>query len=292
VIGGDGTPFSYALAGTTRIKTRASDLKIAATLKGGDPLTPKASGIRTKNGMVLRFGSLKPGVFTQARQAFIDDSLFAVLESPSKNSRVDGFPVRFDGSNPNLYLVTATAAPATPLLPSGLCACQFLQWGYWGGEIDTPAHGGTPARIDVGQINSWVAGSRTLDIPTLKAMGVTGNYSGNLFGSVDNNGAKYLASGGLSGTYNFGTQTGTFTISNYDGRFTFMAGGKIPLSGANYRFGITTIPGIRGSVFGSFYGPGTTAGPLETGGNFAFRTTTPGTSYFTSGIYGARLVGP
>jgi hypothetical protein len=116
-------------------------------------------------------------------------------------------------------------------------------------------------------------------------MGATGSYSGSLFGSVDNNGAKYLASGGLSASYNFGTQQGSFTVIKYDGRFSFTVRGIEPLSGPNYRFGINHIPGLQGHVFGSFYGPGA----IETGGNFAFHTTAG--SYFTSGIYGARLVG-
>ena len=181
--------------------------------------------------------------------------------------------------------MTATAAPPTAVLPNGLCACQFLQWGYWGGEIDTPAHGETPARVDVGQINSWVAGPLTPDISALKSMGATGSYSGSLFGSVDNNGAKYLASGGLSASYNFGTQQGSFTVIKYDGRFSFTVRGIEPLSGANYQFGINHIPGLQGYVFGSFYGPGA----IETGGNFAFRTTAG--LLFHIGIYGARLVG-
>jgi hypothetical protein len=280
-IDGKGSPFSYALSGATTIKTDASDLQMRAMLAGGDPLTPGESGIRTKNGMVLQFGSLQPG-FTQARQAFIDDSLFAALESPTTPSKVDGIPVPFTGSN--LYLVTATAAPATALLPNGLCACQFLQWGYWGGEIDTAAHGDTSARVDVGQVNSWVAGPLTQDIQALKEMGATGSYRGNLFGSVDNNGAKYLASGGLSAFYNFGTQRGSFSVIKYDGRFSFAVSGLAPLSGANYEFGIKSH-GLLGGVFGSFFGPGA----IETGGNFVFRTTTG--NYFTSGIFGARLVG-
>jgi hypothetical protein len=284
-IGGKGHPFSYALAGSTKIATNASDLQIAATLTGGDPFTSGKSGIDKTNGMVLQSGSLQPGV-TQARQAFIDDSLFAALESPDSGtpSKVNGFPVLFTGSNPNLFFVTATAAPPTALLPNGLCACQFLQWGYWGGEIDTPAHGDTPARVDVGQLNSWVAGPLTQDISALKAMGATGTYSGNLFGSVDNNGAKYLASGLLNATYNFGMQQGSFSVINYDGR-SFTLSGLAPLMGANYRIKINSN-GLFGYVFGSFYGPGA----IETGGNFAFRTMI-GLPYFTSGIYGARLVG-
>jgi hypothetical protein len=73
--------------------------------------------------------------------------------------------------------VTASAAPASRLLPNGLCACQYLEWGYWGGEIDTPAGHGNPARVDVGRINSWMAGPLTQDIPVLAAMSATAKYS-------------------------------------------------------------------------------------------------------------------
>jgi trimeric autotransporter adhesin len=289
--GGHGRPISYVLDGSTFISTNARYLQIAVTLAGGDPFTSKTSGIRGTNGMVLQFGSLVPGL-TGARQAFIDNDLFAALESPNKASRVDGVAVPFASrpfpdTNPNIYFVTATAAPPTSLLPNGsLCACQYLQWGYWGGEIDTPAGSGNAARVDVGHINSWVAGSPTLDIAALQEMGATGNYSGHLFGTVFTHGAKYLATGGLSATYDFGTTFGSFTVSNYDGHITFTDIGKIPLSGANYAFPVDQN-NILGFIRGSFYGPG----GIETGGNFAFHTAT-GAPYFTSGIYGARMVVP
>ena len=73
------------------------------------------------------------------------------------------------GTNPNIYLVTQTASPPpTSLLPNGLCSsCQYLQWGYWGGQIDTPTAGeGNPLRTDVGHINFWVAGQPTVNMPT------------------------------------------------------------------------------------------------------------------------------
>jgi trimeric autotransporter adhesin len=291
-IGGNGTPVSYVLEGDTSISTNAKYLQIAATLAGGDPFTRAQSGINATDGMVLQFGSLVPG-YTAARQAFIDNALFAALESPTRDSKVDGSDVPFASSfpdtNPNLYLVTATAAPPTALLPNGLCACQYLQWGYWGGEIDS-APNGTP-RVDVGQINSWVAGplTPTLDIAALKGMGATGTYSGNLFGTVFNDGAKYLATGVLNASYDFGTRFGTFGVSNYDGHISFTASGTIPLTGANganYSFGIDQS-GVEGYVHGSFYGPGA----IETGGNFAFRSAT-GAPYFTSGIFGAHMVSP
>jgi trimeric autotransporter adhesin len=282
---GAGTPTPYAVTGTTSISTNASNLQIAATLTGGDPFTSNTSGIPASGGIVLQYGSTTGG--TSARQAFINNNLFAVLESPSASSSVNGVAITpstaYPNTNPNLYLVTQTAAPATALLPNGLCStCQYLQWGYWGGELDTPASGDLAARTDVGHINFWVAGTpltSMTDISSLQAMNFTGTYNGNLVGTVVNNGAQYLASGGLQATYQFGTQTGTFAVTKYDNQ-SFTATGRAPLTGSNYTFALKSGP-ITGAVNGSFYGPMA----AETGGNFAF---TAGPAYTTSGIFAAK----
>ena len=63
------------------------------------------------------------------------------------------------------------------------------------------------------------------DISSLQASNFSGTYNGNLIGAVVNNGAQYLASGGLQAAYQFGTQTGTFAVSNYDNQ-TFTATGQ------------------------------------------------------------------
>jgi hypothetical protein len=171
------------------------------------------------------------------------------------------------------------------LLSNGLCStCQYLQWGYWGGEIDTPASAGSPARVDVGHINTWIAGvpTSTADISSLKAASFSGTYTGNLVGTVVNGTAQYLASGGLNATYNFGTGAGSFAVTNYDG-VSFTVTGSSALSGSNYTFGVKSVPGLAGSISGSFYGPMA----AETGGNFAFSKTV-GSPYFTSGIFAAK----
>jgi trimeric autotransporter adhesin len=280
-------PISYILAGQTSISTNASNLQLSATQTGGDPFTSSTSGIPANNGMVLQFGSLPTGN-TNARQAFINDNLFAAFESPTANSTVNGVTVpysntNFPNTNPNIYMVTQTAAPPTSLLPNGACACQFLQWGYWGGEIDTPASGSTPARTDVGNVNFWVAGVPTSvgDLNTLAAQAATGTYTGAAIGTVFNNGSTYLASGGFTGTYSFGTQSGSFTVSNFDGH-TISSTGKAPLTGANYSFSVAQ-PGVAGLINGTFYGPMA----AETGGNFAFHATT-GPTYLASGIFAGK----
>jgi trimeric autotransporter adhesin len=286
--GGVGTPLPYAVTGTSSISTSASNLQIAATFTGGDPFTASTSGINATNGLVMQYGTLSNGN-TNARQAFINDNLFAAERSPDTASTVAGVRVPFnsstgiDNSGSNIFMVTQTAAPPpTSLLPSGAsyCACQYLQWGYWGGELDTPAGSSTAARIDTGHINFWVAGTPTPlgDLSTLASQAATGTYAGHAIGSVYNNGASYIAAGGFNGTYNFGTQVGTMAINNFDGQ-SFSATGKVPLNGANYTFAVAQ-PGVAGSINGTFFGPMA----QNTGGNFAIHTTA-GPAYIASGIF-------
>jgi hypothetical protein len=176
-------------------------------------------------------------------------------------------------------MVTSGTVPSNSLLPNGLCAqCQFLQWGYWTGQLNTPNAAGTAVvRQDEGIINTWVAGVRTATLP---ASG-TGTFSGNALGSVFNNGASYLAAGGFTNTYNFGTRTGTVSISNFDGRnfsgpVTAAAFAGRPSSYAGNLSG----SGLTGTAQGTFFGPGAP----ETGGSFAVRSIS-GSPYLASGIF-------
>ena len=282
--GSTASPVPYVLAGSATVNTNAANLQAEARLSGTDPFAvASGSGISSVN---LGYGSLTGG--TNARIAYINDNLFALMENPSTPSTVNGVtvPVTDGNTGSNIYLATQSAAPVpTTLLANGLCStCQYLQWGYWGGELDTPASGGSPARTDVAHINFWVAGTPvtpTGTISSLVASNFTGQYFGNLIGTVYNNGAQYLASGGLQAIYHFGSQTGTFNVSNYDG-LSFSASGAAKLSGASYSFGINNVRGLAGHVNGAFYGPAA----AETAGNFAFQKI-GGAPYFTSGIFAA-----
>jgi trimeric autotransporter adhesin len=270
------SPIPYTLTGTANITTTAANGQVAATLNGTDTLTPSTSGIT--NGIVLGFGSTSTGA-TNARIAYVNDNLFAVMENPGAPSSVNNVPVPVtDGnSGSNIYLVTQTAAPLpASFLPGGVCsACTYLQWGYWGGELDSGS--GSAARIDVGHINFWVAGQPTVNMPT-----GTGMYTGNAIGSVVNGSANYIASGGFTNTYNFARNTGNVAINNFDGNHNLS--GMAMGSGNTYAATLSGTNGARlaGSLNGSFYGP--TAN--ETGGNFAFQSTT-GTRYLASGIFAA-----
>jgi hypothetical protein len=265
----------YAITGTTVLTTDAGTNRIAAVL-ASDPLTPSATG--GVNNIAMVFGP--------ENSAFIDNNIYGAAESQIAPATVNGNSAQAA----QLYFVSSGAAPPpTSLLPAGAsyCQCQYLQWGYWGGDITSAnTSGGTTPRIDRGNINFWAAGPITplADINLLASQGATGTYNGHVIGSVFTNGNQYVAAGGLKATYNFATQFGTFNVINYDnGRFNFTASGTPVASGANYRFGITNVPGLAGSINGSFYGPMA----AETGGNFNFRTTA-GPTYLTSGIFAAK----
>ncbi len=189
-----------------------------------------------------------------------------------------------------LHLVNSpTAALPTALLPSGVsfCQCQYLQWGYRGGDrLTGNSSNDLISPIDHGPITFWVVGVATPvgDLSTLASQSATGTYTGHAIGSVLNNGSSYVAAGGFNGTYNFGPQTGTLTISNFDGK-SFGTGTtpvKLPLNGANYTFNIAQT-GVAGTINGSFYGPKA----VETGGNFAVHMTL-GPTYIASGIFAGK----
>ena len=300
----------YVLSGNTMVQTDPASNRVAATFGGTDPFTSAQSGIRS---MVLNFGSLPTQITSNySRSAFIDNNNYAAHESPVTPSQINGtnLPTVTTAANPtvlgpgaqppgsslpnltpSLAMVTSATVPVTlfgvgpssglappMLIPVTPCACQYLQWGYWTGQVLTPNSTLTAStRDDRAFINTWLAGTPTVNLPTTG----TGTYNGAAVGTVFNAGATYLAAGAFNGTYNFGTQSGTMSINNFDGH-SFSATGRAPLTGANYTFNVAQ-PGVAGTINGAFYGPNA----VETGGNFAFHTTA-GPAYLASGIFAGK----
>ena len=177
----------------------------------------------------------------------------------------------------------AVAGPVNSLLLAGVgfCQCQYLQWGYWTGKLDQANAAGNITRFGRGGINTWVTGIPTVNTPTAG----TGTYSGAAIGSVVNAGTSYMAAGGFTNTYNFGSNTGTVAINNFDGH---NFSGTVAGSGGTYGGNIAGKGDYRqGMVTGSFYGPGA----VETGGTFALQAM-HGPSYIASGIFAGKLTGP
>jgi trimeric autotransporter adhesin len=272
ITNGNVTP--YALSGVSVFIFNPNTLQVEAAIAGSDPFTPGTSGV---NSLALLFGSAVPGL--NGHQAYINDNLFAALETPGGNYS----SLNNTTGTAQLYLVNANAVPGAinSILPSGvsLCACQYLQWGYWGGELTTSSGGTT--RTDIGSINTWVAGVPTVNLPTTGS----GSYSGAAIGTVNNAGATYLAAGGFNSSYNFGTNNGSVAINNFD---SHNFSGSVSGFGGVYSGSIAGNGGNRqGTVNGFFYGPGA----AETGGNFAVQATS-GPSYVASGIFAGKLTGP
>jgi trimeric autotransporter adhesin len=268
----------YILTGGATISTDASGNQVQATLSG-----TAQSPSTNVNTVTMQYG----GLTGNGSGTFVDDRTFAATESQTSPQQINGQTLVVNGDQTKagqLYLASSgVASPPTSLLPTGAsyCQCKYLQWGYWGGDLLTgDSTDSTITRVDRGHINTWVAGVPTplSDLSSMESLGAIGTYNGHAFGSVFNNGSSYVAAGGFNATYHFGTQTGTFSISNFDGH-TFSGTGSVPLSGANYTFGFTTA-GFKGGVNGTFYGPNA----AETGGSFAIGSTA-GPAYLASGIY-------
>jgi trimeric autotransporter adhesin len=274
----------YVASGTTTLQTDAAGNRVAATFTGADPFTASSSGVSS---LAVNFGTVSSRPF--ARTAFIDDNVFAARESPDQASQINGtaLPLPPNQNNaPQLGLVSSATVP----IPSGtfpgvtFCDCQYLKWGFWTGQLNQVNSTNTAiTRSDRAFVNTFIAGVPTsaTDIASLAGTNITGNYAGHAIGSVNNNGASYLAAGNFSASYNFATQIGSVAISNFDGR-NFGASGPVPLSGASFSAPINGT-GIAGGFNGTFYGPAA----ANVGGNFALRNTS-GTPYLASGIFAGK----
>ena len=264
----------YAIGiGVTAVATDAVNNGVLAEFVGVDTFG-------TNTLVQLGFGSV--GTSSTGTSTFIDDKNFAAVESANQISSVTPNAAAQQNAGPSqsrLAMVTSGTVPVNSLLPNGLCQqCQFLQWGYWTGVIDTLNAAGTAVvRQDLAHINTWIAGIPAVNIPTT---GV-GTFTGNALGSVFNNGASYLASGGFTNSYNFGTQTGTVAISNFDGR---NFAGTVQAIGNGLYQGSLSGSALTGQAIGQFYG----AGAPETGGMFGVHSPAGVPTYLASGIFAGR----
>ena len=240
------------------------------------------------------------GAATSPNSAFIDRRTYGAVEGSSQ--QVNGNTIVVNGDPAaagRLYLLSGNTAPLpTGFMPDGtgnLCAtCQFLDWGYWGGQLlsgnatDTNIN-----RVDSAHINFWVAGQPTpaVTLPVFAA----GDYSGNAVGAVNNNGSRYLATGTFNLNYNFGSNSGSFSLNNFDPNnrnvsFTTNVSGA-RTAGAPYN-GTVNNGVFVGTASGNFFGPLTAPGvfpsvPAETGGAFSVQATS-GTPYIAGGVFAGR----
>ena len=288
----NGAMRAYALFGDLGLTTNPSNSTLSAIFVGTDPFTPQTSGVAS---VLIPFGTVSGT--DHARSTFIDNNIFGATESYTQPVQITTpagatitYPTASSGATtyPSAAMVTSATVPgaanglfqaagATP------CACQYLQWGYWEANIPASNQGGPSNTVQSSYINTWVAGQPTMNMPATGS----GTYSGAAIGTVNTAGQTYLAAGGFSNTYNFGTNTGTVSISNFDGaNYTATVAGS---AGSPAYSGALSQPGGNrtGVVAGGFAGPGA----AETGGSFALQAPS-GPSYIASGVFAGKLTGP
>ncbi|HZK91373.1 MAG TPA: hypothetical protein VFC56_14605, partial [Stellaceae bacterium] len=88
------------------------------------------------------------------------------------------------------------------------------------------------------------------------------------------------AAGGFSQTYNFGSQSGTVNLSNFDGA---NYAGAVSGGGGRFSGNLTGGTNRNGAVVGSFFGPNA----VEVGGGFGIHSTS-GAPYLASGIFAGK----
>jgi hypothetical protein len=238
----------------------------------------------------LPFGTISGRNY--ARSTFIDNNIFAAAESAiqpvevaTNNGNTFLYPTFASGAStyPTLGLLSSATVPgaANGLLPAGasFCACQFLQWGYWQANIPATNNGGPTNTVQSSFINTWLAGTPTVNLPTSG----TASYNGAAIGTVSNNGVNYLAAGAFNNTYNFGNNSGTITISNFDNKnFTSAVSGGGGIYAGTLK-GSGAASNITGTATGQFFGPGA----AETGGAFYLHAIS-GPNYLASGIFAGK----
>ena len=223
------------------------------------------------NNSFYRFGNPPTGS-QNIRSLFVDDSRFIARDLT--NSHVQAIGEGFMGDNPIIRMdgVLATAELLGHLLPDGVtpCDCEYLRWGYWSADArrETTFEDRNNDREAV-HIASWVAGEipDAVDIPTTG----TAAYAGHIVGNVKNGANYYVSAGRFTQQYNFGTDTGAFAVTNFDGA---NYSGAIAASSLRNDFQGAGIQGssnrtmnLRGSFFKS---PSQGAGaiPAYVGGDF------------------------
>lgn len=188
--------------------------------------------------------------------AFIDDNVYGVRDRPagtlSNTTTVGGSAT---GVTSRTSMVSYGAAPVDMFFAEqGVqrCTCEFLTWGWWGGDIryDSGAAYNVGGRDRV-HLATYVAGTLS-NFASLPNTG-TATFTGHAVGNVNNNGVQYTAAGIYNGGWNWGSQTGTVQIQNFDGH-TY--NGTAALVGSTVQFAsgnLSNGAGRTGSLNGAFF---------------------------------------
>ncbi|MCU0757415.1 MAG: transferrin-binding protein-like solute binding protein, partial [Xanthomonadales bacterium] len=202
---------------------------------------------------------------SDADSAYLSDQLMAATNHEQGSYMVSSGVVEakiFDGGN-----------------SSQICnTCEFMTWGWWGrnraGEVPYEVH-----------LGNWIVGvnPEAIDMPPSGSA----TYAGHAVGTVMNGTNRYIATGELDATMDFGTRTGTISVGGFDGR-DFSTSVSFDNNGApKATFAGSSSGNIDMSVSGAFaQGPGGFDMPPDPVkgimGNF---TASDGNGWSSSGIF-------
>jgi hypothetical protein len=233
----------------------------------------------------FQMGSLDPSL--RGRGAYVDYDNFAARAAIVVNneqtessllSSVNGQTL----TGNSVFMVNVPRAVAQQIDPdTTFCQCDYTRWGFWSVDGRRTVNGQNVA--DLGHLMTWVAGRP----PNINEVPSTGHatYTGHVVASVLNNGAEYVTSGNLVNTINFGTRTGTGSVTGFDGT---NYSGQLTLMNSDPRFfggGLNGNNGNRSMIMVGNLFKGVSSPVGEMGGNVLIS----GTNYRGSGIFAGRM---
>ncbi len=279
---------AYAVGGTARIQLDPTQSALQANFQT-TALTQSGSGPDAYASGAYQLGNLQAGA--NLRSAYIDSRNFAAIDattdpnsaSSTQNplSSVNGAGLR----SSNLQMVTSDTVNAQSFFPGvNFCNCEYARWGFWAADTSRNSTSTAQTLADRGPLMLWVAGVQ----PAVGTIPTTGSatYGGHVIANFTDGTSQYIAAGNFSNTVNFGSKSGTVSISNLDNRSYL---GNTSFS-ADPRFFTGTGATVSGSptgfsLAGQFY-QGSTGPAQEMGGNILFQGMS--NSYLGSGIFAAR----
>ncbi|HYE00204.1 MAG TPA: FecR domain-containing protein, partial [Alphaproteobacteria bacterium] len=177
---------------------------------------------------VLPFGHHGTPGTNEDRGTFIDDEVYAARESVDTAGNRLATIGGSAADTSRYYVISAHAVPLALPGPAE-CSCDFVDWGWWGGQISQSSSfvPGSDESLDRVHLGTWVAGVLTdaSDMPT----SMTATYTGHAVGTVVTSaGARFVERGGFTAAYDFGSRVMTATLAGFAGgtyQGTFSNGG-------------------------------------------------------------------
>jgi hypothetical protein len=254
-------------------------------------LSASETGTNGYQSGAYQFGSLDQT--QRARSAYVDYDNFAATANrtvinTTTGEQIPGPGVQVNEQAPNFQAGLFVNVPraVAQQITSGLgqnnitfCECEFTRWGFWSSTTSRTQNGQNVT--DRTHLGTWVAG-RLPDQGEVPLTG-TATYVGHVVASVRNQNAEYVAGGNLSNSINFGTRTGTATVTGLDG--TNYSGSLSAQSDPRFYNGALAgnVGGRNMFMFGNLY-----RGSASPVGEMGGQVTVSGTNYQASGIFAGR----